>query len=86
MNKFMEEKAQIRNEAMEMILPRFNSAFTEALKVPHNNEWYIPVDMGEGKPCYIKVVMSVPEWVGTENEEGRKCGKEGECYSPRKGR
>ena len=67
MNKFMEEKATLRKEAMEMILPRFNSAFTEALKVPHNNEWYIPVDMGEGKPCFVKVVMSVPEWVSTEN-------------------
>lgn len=67
MNKFMEEKATLRKEAMEMILPRFNSAFTEALKIPHNNEWYIPVDMGEGKPRFVKVVMSVPEWVSTEN-------------------
>lgn len=67
MNKFMEEKTALRNEAMEMVLPRFNAAFAEALKIPHNNEWYIPVDMGEGKPSYIKVVMSVPEWVDTEN-------------------
>lgn len=66
MNKFMEEKTALRNEAMEMVLPRFNAAFAEALKVPHNNEWYIPVDMGEGKPSFIKVVMSVPEWVDTE--------------------
>lgn len=56
MNKFMEEKATLRNEAMEMILPRFNSAFTEALKVPTTTNGIFPLIWEKASPVLSRLL------------------------------
>lgn len=66
----IEEMNAIRSAARETVVPTLVEAFEKKgmkiTKIPHENTWYVELDMGENMPTHAKITLGIPTWTSTE--------------------
>lgn len=65
----IEELNAIRAAVREPVADILTACIPNLVRIPHENEFYLPSTTPDGTPCYVKIAIGVPNWYDTAKTE-----------------
>lgn len=65
----IEELNAIRAAVREPVADILTACIPNLVRIPHENEFYLPSTTPDGTPCYVKIAIGVPDWYNTAKRE-----------------
>ena len=65
----IEELNTIRAAVREPVADILTACIPNLVRIPHENEFYLPSTTPDGTPCYVKIAIGVPNWYDTAKTE-----------------
>lgn len=63
------EVNEIRAAVREPIADILTATIPNLVRIPHENEFYLPSTTPDGTLCYVKITIGVPNWYNTAKTE-----------------